>query len=293
MLSSLLGLDSAHNAGVAQTNSTNQLALQNQYGSQGANIYAGLAQQGGQQAGAYGSNYLNLLNQFGGLAGLGGNTIPGQGGPGSQNPGTPQNNAPAGTNGVPQNQGGPQDPKNPYSLDPNQQGLLNQSLASLGKQQQQATASFQQQLSAKGINDPRALQVGQEAIQEHFSALQQTTQAQFYEQVKQDKLKALQDIISGLGQYGQQGIQQEESAASGYLGLSSGAQAAANQQQNQANQQQQLANNQFGGLLNLIGFGVGGGFGGAGTPATVSSGVAASASANGGVGIGQEPFSNI
>lgn len=46
LLSSFLGLDASHNAGVAQTNATNQIARQNQFGDQAAGVYSGLQQAG-------------------------------------------------------------------------------------------------------------------------------------------------------------------------------------------------------------------------------------------------------
>ncbi len=248
---SLFGIPQGQAAHNAQQQSSQQQALANQYGAQGANIYHGLANQGQSQTGAYQANYLNLLNKYAGTAGLNsqGNTIdpngwrpPDQGQPG-------------------QGQAGP----DPYALDHNQQSLLNQSNAQIAQASKSAQAQFVQHMNNAGFgNDPRALQVGQEQLQEHFTALQQETEAKFYEQVKADKLTALQQIIQGLSQYGQQGIGEQEAAGSGFLGLASGAQAFSAQNQNVALQQSQNQQGALGGLINLGGFALGGGFGGAG-----------------------------
>lgn len=268
-ISSLLGMDASHAAGQAQKTADSQTALQNQYGQQAAGVYGQLNQQGNTQSAAYQSNYLPLLQQFGSLAGLGGNTLQGTGtAPGAQRVPTAQGGVNAGQGSNPQAQGGPQDANNPYSLDHNQQGLLNQQLGQLSKSFQQAQGQLAQSFAAKGITDPRAVQVGQEALQEHYNALQEATQTQFYEQIKQDKLKALQELISGVGQYGAQGAQQQEAAGSGYLGLASGAQAAANANQQNALAQTQNAQTQASGALSLLtSFLPRGGIGGSSTPA--------------------------
>lgn len=219
----LFGLPQQHAADQAQKQSAEQQALANQYGQQGAGVFGQLGQQGQGQYNAYNQNYLGLLNQYGQTAGLG-NTIQGQQGQG----------------------------QNPYQLDQNQQALFNQSNAQIANASKQAQAQFQQHMAAQGISDPRALQVGQEQLQEHFNALQQETEAKFYEQIKQDKEQALQQIISQLGQYGQQGIGQQEAAGSGFLGLASGAQSFAAQNQNVALQQQSNGFSQEAGLAQFI-----------------------------------------
>lgn len=249
LLSSFLGLDSAHSAGVAQTSSNNQLALQNQYGANAAGVYGNLNQQGNAQEGAYGNQYLNLLNRFGSLAGLGGNAL----NINARQPSATGGNLASQLNSVPGS--GPSDApagENPYQLDQNQQGLLNQRMGLLSQTHQQAVSQLQQQFQARGITDPRAQQVGVEKLNEHFSALAQDEQTQFYNQIKDDKLKNLQTLLSGLEGYGKTGIAQQEAAGSGYLGLATGAQNAAQQQQNQAFQQQNLANEQQSGLFHLL-----------------------------------------
>lgn len=232
-LSSLLGMDAQHNAGVAQNKA-------NAYGDQAAGLYGGIGQQGQNQTNTYNQNYLPMLQQFSGLAGLGRQGFSPQSGPG----------VPTGPNAIPgdaanQKQGGPQDTNNPYSLDQNQQALLNQQTASLTRQYQSSVSSFQQQMQAHGISDPRALEVGQQTLQEHYAALKSQTETQFYEQIKQDKLSALQALIGEMGQYGQQGISEQEFSAGGIAGL-------AGAQQNQSNIQQQDAQTQQAGLLHLL-----------------------------------------
>lgn len=266
-LSSILGLDSSHNQGVAQTNA-------NAYQGQAAAGYGNLAQQGQAQTNEYNANYIPLLQKFGSYAGLGGSGL-NAGGISNVNPttgqtATAQANAQNGMASDPAN--------NPYTLDQNQQGLLNQQTASLAKQHQQATASFEQELQAHGISDPRALQVGKETLDEHFASLKATTETQFYEQVKQDKMKALQSLISEMEQYGQQGISETEASAGG-LGSLGGA------QQNQANIQQQNAQSQQSGLAQLLSFGFGGGFGG-----SSSAGATGTSTASAGVSGNSNPF---
>lgn len=255
-IGSLFGIPQQQAANAAQKQSASQQTLANQYGQQAAGVYGGLAQQGGNQAGQYQNNYLNLLNQYGQLSGVGSpiNAAP-VGGT------TAQNFAYQNQQQMQGQQGG--QTASPYQLDPNQQALLNQSNAQIAQASKSAQAQFAQHMASSGITDPRALQLGQEQLQEHFQALQQDTEAKFYEQVKADKLTALQQIISGLSQYGQQGVGEEEAAGSGYLGLASGAQAFSAQNQNVALQQQQNSQGAIGGLLNLGGFALGGGFGGA------------------------------
>lgn len=312
-IGSFLGF-SDNGQGAAQKQQQQQQALQNQYGAQGAQIYAGLANQGNQQYGQYQGNYLNLLNDYAALSGLGSSLIntavplsqqqiqtaigPTQA-PTGQPTGTPQqtNNfqtnpgnfngntgpwanagrAPITPQGILNRQGtgnlpvtqqspnGTNQGNNPYQLDQYQQQQLNQSTALIAQSQQQAQAAFAQHMAAAGINDPRALEVGQQQLSEHFAALTAQTQTQFYEQVKQDKLKAMQEILAGVSQYGQQGIGEQEAAGTGYLGLASGAQAAANASAINAQNAQAQNNAQTSGILDLIGFGLGGGFGGAGS----------------------------
>lgn len=274
LLSSFLGLDASHNAGVAQTNATNQIARQNQFGDQAAGVYSGLQQAGAGQAGAYQGNYLQLLNEFGGMAGLGTPITQTRQPPAANVPGqAPTQGTLASTlNGRTATPGQGQDQQqgpNPYGLDHNQQQLLNQSIAQIGQSQKAASSAFAQQMQRDGITDPRDLAIGHQQIEEHFTALSETTQAQFYEQVKTDKMKALQEIMSGLQTYGSQGIAEQEAAGSGYLGLAAGAQNAVNSSQQQSLEQQQLSNNQLGGALSLLSFGLGGGFGGGGGAAPI------------------------
>lgn len=314
-IGSFLGF-SDNGQGAAQKQQQQQQQLQNQYGAAGAQIYAGLANQGSQQYGQYQGNYLNLLNDYAGLSGLGSSLIntavplsqqqiqtaigPTQSPTGTQ--GTPQatNNfqtnpgnfngntgqwvnagkgrAPTpqqilngqGTGNLPvtqQSPNGTNQGNNPYQLDQYQQQQLNQSTALIAQSQQQAQAAFAQHMAAAGINDPRALEVGQQQLSEHFAALTAQTQTQFYENVKQQKQQALQALITEMSQYGQQGIGQQEAAGTGYLGLASGAQAAANANAINAQNAQAQNNAQTSGILDLIGFGLGGGFGGAGSTA--------------------------
>ena len=253
----LFGIPQGQAAQKANNQAQQQQQLQNQYGQQASNVYSGLQQQGHAQIGAQNQNFLTLLDRYGSIAGLG-NPLsfgqqghPGDSGGRTPTPGTPGQNPQATRT----------DPSlDPYALDGNQQAQLNQSMGQIANAQKSAAAQFTQQMAASGITDPRALQLGQEQLQEHFATLQADTQTKFYEQVKQDKLTALQQIISQIGQYGQQGVQETEAAGSGFLGLASGAQSALTNQQQLALQQQQSSQGAIGGLLNLGGFAAGGGF---------------------------------
>lgn len=280
-LSKLTGGDASAHAGQAQTLATQQQGVANAYGQQGAGVYGALNSAGANQSAAYQGNYLNLLNEYGSLAGLGANAVGGapvnpatQGGAGVRTataPGAAANQPGAQQGGAGQQVQGGNQASNPYSLDQNQQSLLNQQIAGVQQSAKQATAGFQQQMEAQGITDPRSLEVGTQQIQEHFAQLSSQTQTAFYQQVKTDKLQAMQQLLSGLSGYGQTGISQQEAAGSGYLGLASGAQAATNAQQSNALNQQNLSNEQLSGLFQLIGGAVGGGLGG-GLGAASSSG---------------------
>lgn len=253
-LSSLLGLDAQHSAGVAQQKADN-------YSTQAAGAYGNIGAQGQQQTGVYNGNYLSLLNRYGGFAGLGGESVQG-----------PNTGTPAVIPGIPgqEGQGNGSPANNPYNLDVHEQERLNQTTANIAKQSQHAMASYQQQLTNRGITDPRALQVGQEQIQEHFAALNAEAQTSFYEQIKQDKMKALQSLIGEIGQYGAQGISEQEAAAGGYGSL-------AGAQQNQSNIQTQNAQAQQAGFLHLLtqfapgGTFNSGGAGGGGVPFAIDS----------------------
>lgn len=243
------GVNASNMAAQSQKQAQSQLALQNQYGANAAGVYGNLNQQGNAQEGAYGNQYLNLLNRFESLAGLGGNAL----NINARQPSATGGNLASQLNAVPGS--GPSDApagENPYQLDQNQQGLLNQRMGLLSQTHQQAVSQLQQQFQARGITDPRAQQVGVEKLNEHFAALAQDEQTQFYNQIKDDKLKNLQTLLSGLEGYGKTGIAQQEAAGSGYLGLATGAQNAAAQQQNQAFQQQNLSNEQSSGLFHLL-----------------------------------------
>lgn len=277
-ISSLLGLDAQHNAGQLAKTSQQQQQVANQYGQQAAGIYGNLQAQGQGQTNVYNQDYLSLLSKAGSFAGLGNNLLtPSNTGPTggrtppSIAPGSPQGQAgpgvgnPYGGAATPGG-GGPQqqDTNNPYSLDQNQQQLLNQQLQGISQQKQQSMAQTTQILAQQGITGGPALAAAQQVIDNHFADLHARTETSFYEQIKTDKQQALQQIIQEISGYGQQGIQETQSAANGLLGLQSGAQGAQASLQQQSLQQQNLSNEQLSGLFSLIGFGTGGGFGGAG-----------------------------
>lgn len=286
LVGGIFGIPQEQAAQKAKNQSAEQYNRQKGYQDSGAGIYGQLGSQGAAQYADYHNNYLNLLSQFGNLSGLGdplshfgGPGQPAYGGtqgaiggtshPGQWNMAQPTNQAAIDAAGGPSviaqyNQGPQPQPtsasSDPYALDTYQQQQLNQSQANIARQAKSAVGSFEQQMNAHGITDPRALQVGREQIHEHFAALSADTQTKFYEQAKKDKLAALQSIIGEIQQYGQQGIGQQEAAGSGYLGLAGGAGASYAQNQNVALQQQQSSQDAIGGLLNLAGFGAGGGF---------------------------------
>lgn len=255
----LFGIPQQQAANKASNQAQTQQGLQNQYGSQAAGVYGGLATQGNAQVGAQNQNYLTLLSRYGSEAGLGNPLVSTNGAAQGAQGRTPPGVTTPGTN--PAQGGQTAADQNPYSLDGNQQQQLNQSLAGIAQSQKSAISDFQASMTSSGLsNDPRAMQTGIEQLNEHFAALSAQTQTQFYQQVKQDKLSALQNLITGIQSYGAQGVQEQEAAGSGYLGLATGAQNAANANNSNALTQQQLSQDSISGLLNLAGFGLGGGF---------------------------------
>lgn len=258
VISKLTGGDAEHNANIAQ-------GLSTKYNAQAAGGYDTIGQQGQAQTGVYNANYLNLLNQFGGYAGLGQainsrpmNIIGTQTGSGFV-PGSILPNGTVGQSPEQQFMARPQDAlaqnlngqngqnpqADPYKLDQYQQQQLNQSMTSLAQSHRAATSSFQEQMQQHGITDPRALAAGTEAINNHFADLKAKTETSYYEQIKNDKEQALQFLIAQMSGYGTQGIQNQEFATSGYGSLSGAQQAT-------ALTQQQNAQEQLGGTLQLL-----------------------------------------
>ena len=259
-LSKLTGADAAHNAGVSSNAALSQQQIGNQYGNQAAGIYNNLNSQGQAQSGTYNQDYLGLIAKQGNLAGLGSNVLS----PAAQQAGGNPRAADANGAANPTAQGGAQQQQqnasDPYSLDQNQQKLLNQQLQGIAQQQQAAVASTTQALAQQGITGGAALAAAQQTIQEHFADLNSRTQVSFYEQISKDKQAALQSIVQEIAQYGQQGNQLQQSAATGFGGLQAGAFGQQNSLNQQAVQQQNLSQEQFGGLLGLIDTGLTGGF---------------------------------
>lgn len=104
-----------------------------------------------------------------------------------------------------------QNPNNPYSLDTNQQQLLNQQIDTIHKQAQTDIGQFQQSMASRGITDPAAMNAGVEQLKEHYNALSTETSTQFYQQVQQQKQKELAALIStytGLQEGGIAGLTQ-------------------------------------------------------------------------------------
>lgn len=238
--------------------------LANQYGSQAAAGYQGLQAQGQQDLSLFNQIFPGLLGQYFQTAGL-------------SNPiGGPQ--PPAGqvtVGGVPQKtttnaQGRvtntanppPQTPQapNPYGLTPAMQTQLNTLIGQNNQAMQTSLSNYREQLAAQGIDDPRAAQAGEAMLARQYAAQNEAAAAQFGFEAQQQKLAQLMQLIGVMSGQQSQGAQFEEAASSGYGSLAGAA-------QNQANIAQAQDNSMNSNLLNLLSFGLGGGFntgGGAG-----------------------------
>lgn len=102
-------------------------------------------------------------------------------------------------------------PQGPYSLDQNQQQLLNQSIDNIQKSHQANLAEFQQSMASRGITDPAAINAGTTQLTEHFNKLAAETSTSFYQEIKAAKQKELAALISaqtGLQEQGLAGLTQ-------------------------------------------------------------------------------------
>jgi hypothetical protein len=257
-LSQITGGDAASRAG-------DQAKLSKDYQASAAQGYGSIQQQGLQNSGLYGANFVSLLNQLGSVGGFGNNEInPGQtqGAVAGQptTGGRPVPTAPGGTKqgqydaAHPGQNTGATDPNSPYALNQNQQVELNNQLGVINQRGKAASADLQQRLANSGITGAAAAGA-MEDLQQHYAGLAQQTQATFSEQARQQKMDTLKLLLGQIVGAGQMGFSEQADAASG-LGQLGGAAA------NQSNVSAQQSSAQLGSLLNLIGFGVGGGFGG-------------------------------
>lgn len=273
ILSSLLGLDSSHNAGQAQGKANQLYGTLGQIGQQNATAY-------NQVPGAidsYASNVNNnpllslfqngtsnspLVQSYGQAYGL---NIPG-GGPGQPQP---AGGAGAAAGGAPQqNSLLPQDA---YGLTQPQQIELNTQLNTLDQAKQNAVAQYQSSFSQRG-GDPSQMAAGIAAINEQFAALSEQTKGSF----AQNALKDRQAGISNLLQGGESASAQQNAgnlsvadllmnlggAGANQIGTAAGA------NQANANNQQAQSTADMSGVLNLLGTvasaGLSGLFGGGG-----------------------------
>jgi hypothetical protein len=166
------------------------------------------------------------------------------------------------------------DPNNPYALNDVEKTQLNQGLDTINARHQSAQSQYAAEMARRGITDPADLAAGQAALTQSFGQLADKHSNDFMTQNQAQKAGAAQNytnLLASLGQAGTsaygQGVQGSNSeiqgGAQGLEGLA-GQQngVAANQNQlalqNQANNQGALAS-----LLQLAGYGLGGGFGGA------------------------------
>lgn len=275
ILSSLLGLDSSHNAGVAQGHA-NQ--LYGQLGDIGTSNAAAYNQVPGAintfQQGVNNNPLLSLFQNgttqsplaqaYGQAYGL---NIGGQSAPGHE--GNRTAGAPGSQGSAPQAGGANQSilPQDAYGITQGQQIQLNTQLNNLDQAKQNAVAQYQSSFAQRG-GDPSQMAAGIAAINEQFAALSEQTKGSFAQSALQQRQQGLGTLLSGgeaaqtqqnagnlsvadlLMQLGNQGANQ--------IGTAAGA-----NQQN-ANNQQAQSNADMGSVLNLIGLAATGGMSGIG-----------------------------
>jgi len=244
-LSALLGLDASHNAGVAQKNATT-------FANQAAPGYQGLLAAGQGVSTPGSQSIVDLMNTIKTQAGI---VETPAGATGAQiAPHVPQAGPTlGGTYGAQKDAYQQQQEattaaanQSPYKLSEPQQQQLNQHIDAINVMARRDAAQLQENLRARGIDDPRALEAGMEQLQLHYSQLATQTSTDFYNKIANDK-----EAIAA--QLAQMEIGLTEAGAGGLASLGGA-------QSNIALQQNQLAASQQGGLLNLVGFAAGGGF---------------------------------
>lgn len=263
-LSSVLGMDASHNAGVAQ-NAANKVNTQlTQIGTQNAGAYNQIPGAVANLQNGVNNNPLETLFQSGytnsplvqafmqayGLNGQGQaagapRPLPGVAGGA---PGGAPGAAPTGQSILGADQ---------YGLSQPQQIQLNTQLQQLDKAQQTAIANYKQSFSQRGGGDPGAMAAGVAAIEEQFAQLHEQTKGAFASNANTERQQGLQTLLTG-----GQGAQSQVNAANlsvvdllQSLGNSGANQLAgvAGQNQQNANLQQQNATSAQSGILNLAG----------------------------------------
>jgi len=254
------------------------------------------AQQAAQQANTQATNLRNQAgNNFANLAGQGtqaqaqiGNGYAQLGNIGQQENSTFMDALPGmisnyqNTTGI----GSGQSQANPYALNEAQQTQLSGQNDALGQRLTNATQAYHAQMARAGITDPSVLAAGEGQLKLSFGGLQSQNSANFAQTALQNNQGAqmsLMNYLQGIGQQGASNLaqgtagatQQQEAGNSGLAGLAGQASGVGQQQSQLA--MQNTANNNAGlsSLLNLAGYGLGGGFsnlfGGGGNKDTVGS----------------------
>lgn len=151
-----------------------------------------------------------------------------------------------------------------YDLTPAQSVQANASGDALNKRRDTALSQFRAQMAARGITDPRAIAAGEAHLHEQFGSAADQSRAGFAENARANR----QNALGGLMGAGQSAYNNNENQLANlfhtFLAMAqNGAAGTSNiggATQQQANMQQQRQDNSLSGLLNLAGFGLGGGF---------------------------------
>lgn len=261
-LSSLLGQDASHNAGVAQDEANQAQTEATGYRTQAAGLYNGLTSEGQQLEGQgttqynqYNNLVSSLLPQYEGAAGINGANNPG----GTATP------------------GGTAAPNNGFALTPDEQQQLNSQIDVINQQHQTAQQAYQGAAAQRGFVDPSATLAQNEIIAQHFNQAVNDHTAQFMNTAQQNRLTNLQNLMgfgasqagAGTGQQ-EAGIGVQGGAAAGVAGL--GGQAMENSAQQSANAANlnKESNSALGNFASLATYGLKQALGGGGksTPAT-------------------------
>jgi hypothetical protein len=250
-LSSVLGLDASHNAGVAQNEADQAQTAATGYQQQASGLYNGLSTQGqqleGQGQSQY-SQYSNLINsllpQYEGAAGINGANNPG----GAAAP------------------GGTAQPTNSFALNPDEQQQLNSQIDVINQQHQAAQQANNGAQAQRGFVDPSATQAQNQIIAEHFNQAVNDHTANFMQTARTNRISNIMNLLGfGAGEQGAGAGQQEAgmgvegAAAGGVAGLAGQAEAMSANQATNANNLNKMANSQLGNAANFLtqAFGIG------------------------------------
>ena len=163
---------------------------------------------------------------------------------------------------------------NAYELTPAESQLLNSNVGRVQKQKESAISELRQIGLARGA-DPTAVAAQERLLGESYDQHTSDLTAQFQEQARQTRLQTLASIVSqGQGAYGQNlggefdlaGIyqNQQNTADSQRFNATNAIAGVGQQRQIDAQNYAAQGNGAFGNLLEIGGFALGGGFGGAG-----------------------------